>query len=53
MECLMCGCPFDPIACRWKCPYPDCRWKAACCDGAPLAPQAKALACVTQVTANR
>lgn len=34
MECLNCGSEFDPIATRWKCPH--CKYKADCCDGAPL-----------------
>lgn len=34
MDCLSCGNPFDPIACRWRCP--TCGLKHACCEGEPL-----------------
>jgi rubrerythrin len=33
IECEWCGHPFQPVACRWRCPA--CGAKHSCCEGEP------------------
>lgn len=34
IACEYCLSMYDPIGCRWRCPW--CGWKDTCCDGEPL-----------------